>query len=510
MFEYDLCLKTSAGATVWTRYAEGSVSNIVSVNDASGVDPTGVSVSTAGINAALASLTAGQVIIFPGNYLIDGTLTIPVDNVTLMIFGTITAKASMNFEYMLYGTGRTGVTVIGGLFNANQAARASVQNIRFMGAGFTACTDCGFVGVRVTGTRGYSGTSAVGLGFGGPNTRCFIDRCHAYDCGVSGGGTDSDAYYTKGTQNVISNSTAYNCTDTGFVIEDSNYSVISGCTSVNCLCGGGITVAGASDCYGNVINGLTVTGWYGNSGGVLVGTLASTGNLYNSTVAGVSIRQDVGASGTGPGLGLLSLGSGKIRGLTAIAPRIDGSTGQGIVVSGDDIEIVAPNVKNVGRMLAGSAIQINSGTTGCVINGGRTQGGMYGVIIGGSSDVTVDGLKIENTTYQGMYAGGTSTINVLSCYMTGVTGGRYAKDGGATVTGDAVQSYTASAYDGANITHGFANVTPSSVIVTPTVAGDIAEVTAIDSVHFTVALKKWSGGILTAGSTQTIYWQAKL
>lgn len=58
--------------------------------------------------------------------------------------------------------------------------------------------------------------------------------------------------------------------------------------------------------------------------------------------------------------------------------------------------------------------------------------------------------------------------------------------------------------DGATINHGLA-VTPTTVLVTPSVAAEGASVTAIGGSSFTVALKKFAGG---AGTTQTVYWQA--
>lgn len=58
--------------------------------------------------------------------------------------------------------------------------------------------------------------------------------------------------------------------------------------------------------------------------------------------------------------------------------------------------------------------------------------------------------------------------------------------------------------DGGTISHGMA-VTPTSVIATPSVAGEMVSVTAISSTTITVAIKKHDN---TAGTTQTIYWRA--
>jgi len=62
----------------------------------------------------------------------------------------------------------------------------------------------------------------------------------------------------------------------------------------------------------------------------------------------------------------------------------------------------------------------------------------------------------------------------------------------------------ASVADGGTITHGMGD-TPTVVTVTPSVAGEMAAVTAIGATTFTVSIKKHDN---SAGTTQTIYWRA--
>jgi len=62
----------------------------------------------------------------------------------------------------------------------------------------------------------------------------------------------------------------------------------------------------------------------------------------------------------------------------------------------------------------------------------------------------------------------------------------------------------AGATDGSTITHGLAKL-PSGVIVTTSVAGEFASVTARAATTFTVAIKKHDG---TPGTAQNIYWRA--
>jgi hypothetical protein len=58
--------------------------------------------------------------------------------------------------------------------------------------------------------------------------------------------------------------------------------------------------------------------------------------------------------------------------------------------------------------------------------------------------------------------------------------------------------------DGGTISHGLA-ATPTFVQVTPTVAGEMASVTAVGASNFTVAIKNRYGN---PGTPQTIYWRA--
>ncbi|MBU2249683.1 MAG: hypothetical protein KKD77_23245, partial [Gammaproteobacteria bacterium] len=60
--------------------------------------------------------------------------------------------------------------------------------------------------------------------------------------------------------------------------------------------------------------------------------------------------------------------------------------------------------------------------------------------------------------------------------------------------------------DGGTITHGFGSA-PTWVLVTSSVSAEFVSVTAIAATTFTVAIKKHDG---SAGTTQTIYWQAGL
>lgn len=76
--------------------------------------------------------------------------------------------------------------------------------------------------------------------------------------------------------------------------------------------------------------------------------------------------------------------------------------------------------------------------------------------------------------------------------------------GAVTQVSGVTRGATASVADGGTITHNLGN-TPTGVLVTTTVSGEFASVTALSSTTATIAIKKHDN---TAGTTQTIYWEA--
>jgi hypothetical protein len=149
-----------------------------------------------------------------------------------------------------------------------------------------------------------------------------------------------------------------------------------------------------------------------------------------------------------------------------------------------------------------------------------TGAGAYTVPIGittsGSSaiaNVHISDNVINGSQY-GLYIGGTITnLYVGPTQYINCTSANYVENSPTITTRSGIefenQNATVSISDGGTIAHGLPT-TPTSVIACASVAGDIAEITAISATNFTVAIKKWTGGALTAGSTQTIYWRAKI
>lgn len=421
---------TQTGTGSISRTVQGKLTEIFSVKDF-GAKGDGVTDDTAAIQSALNACSSyGTVFFPPGIYVVSSTLTIPSSYIRVTGPAKIIAAASTNFDYIMLASGQTGVAVERLEFDANKTNRTAGQNIRFMGAGLVNCTDSYFAFCTARNTRGYASIPAVGLAIAGVSIRCGVYNCYLENCGDAAPNA-SDAVYTSGTQTVIANSTALNCTDTAFVLESSNQSIISGCTSVNCSVGGAITNATNTDCYGNVINGLTIENWNSSvTGGIQIGVPTSTtGNLYDTSISNIVMHANTsGGYGTGPAINVRQQGAGKAIDLSISNVRIDGASTQGILVDAQEVSITGSVVKGCGS----SNIQFNSGTQHFV-SGNQLVGGTFGVIATNSASVVCQLNYCQSPTNNGIYAFNTSTIR--SIFNTVITpgSGYEGSDAGATL-----------------------------------------------------------------------------
>jgi len=80
---------------------------------------------------------------------------------------------------------------------------------------------------------------------------------------------------------------------------------------------------------------------------------------------------------------------------------------------------------------------------------------------------------------------------------------------GAALYSDFQGSTSSPIPDGGTIAHSLIS-TPSSVVAVGTLAGTIVDVTAVSSINFTVSLKTWSGGALTAAAGQNVFFIARI
>jgi parallel beta-helix repeat protein len=386
---------------------------------------------TSAIQAALNAVPQFGSVFFPvGNYIISDILTLSTNNVVIQGNATITAKANAQFEFLFKTQSINNITIKDLVFNANQANRTASQTIRFAGISIDG-NENSIENVTVKNCLGFNLIPAAAFGVtGNKNT---IIGCRALDCGDDSG-KGSDGFYTGGgAQIVISNCIATNCTDTGFVLENASYGLITGCTSVDCSAGAAITAFAAFTYTGNVINGLTVKNWNAiNTGGIAIGVLTNNVNcsVYDTIVSNVVMYADLSAGrGTGSAIFVKSNGLGRCEQVTIANCLIDGASKYGVEIDGDVVSVTGCRIKNVTEV----GITMPTGYEHYV-SSNYVYGGLRGITAGGTTTAVAQGNYCLNQTNWGIFVFDTATLDSVmnSVYNVGATG-FVGKDAGATI-----------------------------------------------------------------------------
>lgn len=376
----------------------------------------------------------GKLYVPAGTHLISDEIDLTKSNVTIYGDGygsVIKAKDGADFETMITATGRTGLLIEAITIDVNQANRAAFLTTRSTGIDFVNCTDCMVAFVRAQNAIGSLALPGFAFGVGGAIRAKFIG-CTALNCGILG--KAADGFFTSGTQNLMSGCTATNCLDTGFVIETSQESGISGCTARACGAGAAITNASSATASGNYIDGLTIFDWTASvTGAIQIGNPdgATTGHLLDTTVADVVIRN---VTGTGPGINVRRVGAAKTIGLTLDNVIIQGAGTQGILVNGEKVEIIGGQIA-----ATGACILIQDGCVDVKVSGvTMVPAAQAAVGIGtGCDQIEIGNCKIRGngaTSPFGVYCFGTSTnIRVKPDNdITGTVVARVAADNGTS------------------------------------------------------------------------------
>lgn len=422
---------TAAGTGAIPREARAKLREFLTPEDFGAVGD-GTTDDYAAIQAALDAVPErGKIHFTDGKtYITSDELILSTDYVTLEGRAVIKAKATEQFEYVLKMTALTGVTVRDLEIDANRANRSAGQSIRFNGIGFITCIECSFENVTIRNCYGFGGLTAVALVMGGQCIKCRAQGCRMIDNGATS--HDADGIFSSGEQNVIANCIADNCTDTGFVVESSNYCVITGCTALECGAIAGITSASDDDKRGNIINGLVGSNNRVNSTGhIAIGVPSTnTGNLYDTVVANVSVYKDGAVANSGPIINVREEGFGRAIGVKIANCRLNGSTTQGILVSGDQVEITNCSIGGT----TDACIAFKETSTKGFVSSCYLSGGSYGVTADGTSDAIVQSNVCRDQDY-GFFAGDTATLIVLNNLVINAGTDEYGKDVGATLDG---------------------------------------------------------------------------
>jgi hypothetical protein len=240
-----------------------------------------------------------------------------------------------------------------------------------------------------------------------------------------------------------------------------------------------------------------------------VGGVVCENNIYNCAGAGITLLSlvathinDIVVAGNNVSTCCISTGEGSIGvvgvggkdGIVIINNIVEGSGIDGIAVLYDAKNIIVGN--NLVRNSTGSGIRLDR-LTDSIISGNRCYDDSGGTQTYG---IEMAGAMLRVNVVDNMLSG-----NVTAAILETALAGTYTYRGNEGWT---TRNYGAAAavVDGGTIAHGLV-ATPLRANVSPSIAGEMVTVTSLDATHITVAIKKHDG---TAGTAQTIYWEAEI
>lgn len=268
---------------------------------------------------------------------------------------------------------------------------------------------------------------------------------------------------------------------------------------------------------GNTVIGGDASGAGADEGAIHVATSLVTGlivahNLVDSWGAGATNKHGIVAP-TGTVTGNFVRGTGRgIYLATAGEFAITNNTVRNCTVSGIQTSSAADYLLISGNNIRATVVGIEtaSGSDNNLILGNRISDcTAQGVRIRGVAYVLNNFFKSNGTAAQNVSGTGAFLVGNIFLSNTADTSGTWTtrrRNIGLTAGLDENQGAAAATADGGTITHGL-RAAPTSVRCTPSVAGEMVSVTALGATTFTVAIKKHDG---TAGTSQTIYWQAEV
>lgn len=375
----------------------------------------------------LLAVSQGKLVEWSGVSMVSRQVVIPVNTLRLHAVtkaATIKAMPTANFENTLYASGKSGLEFYGFTVDSNKADRAGILTTRTVSVSLVNCTDCQLTEVKGINAIGSGSIPGIGISTAGGGARVNTTNCTALDCGITG--KAADGFFCSSSYSINTGNVAINCLDTGHVLESCSYSGIVGCASIGCGVVGAITNATTTNKYGNFISGLVGQDWTaGVTGGVQIGTF-NTGDLVDTKVRCLTL---VGLnSSVGPGVNVRRTSTGRVDGLD-LDCSVRNGTLQGILV--DSARRVNIRAAIVG--VTNSCIQFNGDCSECVVSSGTIlNGGTFGVIAQGTSNVFVTGVRGTGNGY-GVYAFDTSVVTTLMNHFTSPTISYEGKDAGATL-----------------------------------------------------------------------------
>lgn len=449
----------------------------------------GVAVDTAALQAAIdaAEVAGGTVYLPSGVYRVSAALVIGASDVSLVGApgATIRPTDASTQDYVVTATGMTNIAVIGLDIDVNGTARSAVLPQHASGLHLTSCTDCRIDGVTVRNTLGNPAGdgSAVCIGIS-TCERVTVSNCWFLDAGVAG--TDaSDGVYANGNGIIITGCVAEAVTDTAYVLENCNDSIVVGCVAYGSSRLASISTFGGANYVNNTIADCVFrsSGSAATTGAVSIQRLAAAGTLTNNRVANCTLA-NTAAGGFDAGIYILdSAGGGGIVNTVVTGCVIASAGTHGVYVSGAVGTIVTGCVIRESRSTSGIFL-LNSSDAAVVI-GNYLLNQQYGVAAENCTDVSLIANRIDGASVVGswgIYFFGTVTpAVVLGNLIDNVGVGRIGHDAGTTL---AIPGF----YGGAN---------GGAAVPKPDVAGSRGGNAALDSLLVALA----SLGLITNSTT---------
>lgn len=292
--------------------------------------------------------SGNSVMLGPGVYELPDTVFIPQHRQLLCGSGpgkTI-LKCTGTQMYALQAQKKNGVGICNLTLDVNSSNRQLTS--RTFGILYGGCNLAFIENVEVMNTLGGPAVTGPASRAGGVGinlstcTSCVVTNCNLHDLGTLLLPSDG-IYVGGGSYNQITECKASKVTDTAYVSERGNYTLIRKNTATDCSSGAAITVAGNSDIFGNIIDDLQIVNWKaGVTGAVCIGcvTFDGLGSMWDTILNNIRI------SGTnyGPGINCIQRGKAYIYDLTVSNCNINGTTLQGMLFAGTNGLTVNNNI----------------------------------------------------------------------------------------------------------------------------------------------------------------------
>jgi parallel beta-helix repeat protein len=408
----------ASGTGASTLTARTKMRQLLHVKDY-GVTADGTTDDTAAlqdaINAAVAQVAdlnfgSGTIIV---SSTIDGTA---LAGTRLFGVATIKGKSSTDFQYLLDISNTTGVTIDGLSFDANAAGRGSATGkLSCLKANTTVFNR--LLNLTCKNTLGITGASgsSIAISASGGVSALYADglvfkTLGTMDLVTPANDKPSDGIFIRGDYCHITNTYGENVTDHVVVLEGCNYSIVANTTCKNCTSFVAMSNDGATNIYGNVINGVSGTCNYFGSFGAALGIYTfSTGWISGCIITNVSVYGATGAAGGGPAVMILGRVEGSLSNLTLQPGGSTGVMNQAILIdttAGGRGITVSDSILEVEGSASVIRIQNTSDSVRLVNNAIRE--GAYGIYADGTSNFTVDGNRFVSQSTDKIGLGGSA------------------------------------------------------------------------------------------------------